>query len=94
MRVYYSGMQDSLFNFKPNIGYFYLDSTITGTYLTNNFNRNKNILYPNPSSNTIYIKTHSSLFDHIEIFDQTGKLQIEKTFVPSSFYQINISTPS
>ncbi|MEE2954257.1 MAG: hypothetical protein VX347_03700 [Bacteroidota bacterium] len=36
MRVYYSGMQDSLFNFNPNIGYFYLDSTFTSVYLNNN----------------------------------------------------------
>ena len=36
LRIYYSGMQDSLFNFTPNIGYAYLDSTFTSVYLNNN----------------------------------------------------------
>ena len=38
LRIYYSGMQDSLFNFTPNIGYAYLDSTFTSVYLNNNLN--------------------------------------------------------
>ena len=38
LRIYYSGMQDSLFNFTPNIGYVYLDSTFTSVYLNNNLN--------------------------------------------------------
>jgi len=92
LRVYYSGMQDSTFNFKPNIGYFYLDSSLTGGYLSNDFISNKITLFPNPSTNTVFLKAYSSLFDRIKIFNQTGELQIEKVFMPTNFYQINTST--
>ena len=92
LRVYYSGMQDSLFNFNPNIGYFYLDSSLTSAYGSKHASFDKTILYPNPSSNTAFIKTNSLLFDHIKIFDQVGKLQIDKTLEPSNLYQINTST--
>ncbi len=43
MRVYYSGIQDSLFNFNPNIGYFYLDSSLTST-LIQEYNTNKELV--------------------------------------------------
>ena len=92
LRVYYSGMQDSVFNFNPNIGYFYLDSSLTSTYLNKHTIRDEIILYPNPSSNTIYIKTNSLLFDHIKIINQIGELQIEKVFMPTNFFQVNTST--
>jgi hypothetical protein len=92
LRVYYSGMQDSTFNFKPNIGYFYLDSSLTGGYLSNDFIFNKITLFPNPSTNTVFLKAYSSLFDRIKIFNQTGELQIEKVFMPTNFYQVNTST--
>ena len=74
LRVYYSGMQDSLFNFNPNIGYFYLDSNLTNNLLSENFNCNEIILFPNPTTNTIFIKSYSSLFDDIRIFNQTSNL--------------------
>jgi len=92
LRVYYSGMQDSLFNFNPNIGYFYLDSNLTNVLLRENFNYSEITLFPNPSTNTIFIKSYSSLFDHIRIFNQTGELQFEKVIMPTNFYQVNTST--
>jgi len=92
LRVYYSGMQDSIFNFNPNIGYFYLDSSLSIGYRNNALNSDKITLFPNPSRNTIFVKANSSVFDRIRIVDQAGKLKIEKVFIPTNFYQVNTSS--
>ena len=92
LRVYYSGMQDSIFNFNPNIGYFYLDSSLSIGYRNNDLNSDKITLFPNPSRNTFFVKANSSTFDRIRISDQAGKLHIEKVFVPTNFYQVNTAT--
>jgi hypothetical protein len=69
-----------------------LDSNLTSTYLSKPTNNDQIILFPNPSSKTVFIKTHSLLFDQIKIFDQAGKLQIDKTFKSFNLHQVNTST--
>ena len=60
LRVYYSGMQDSLFNFNPSIGYFYLDSTITSVYMSNNYKKILKII--DELGRKTYIKKNKLLF--------------------------------
>ena len=90
LRVYYSGMQDSVINFVPNIGYSFLDSILTN--IKENPPNTEIALYPNPSNGLFTLNVKNELITRIAVYDYTGKLQMNKPFAPSKKIQLDTSS--
>ncbi len=89
LRIYYSGMQDSILNFTPNIGYSYLDSILTS--IKDNQVNAKLDLFPNPTNDIFTIRAKNKLITRVEVYNYTGKLEMVQTSFPSMNIKIDSS---
>ncbi len=72
LRVYYSGLEDSIVNFIPQIGYSFMD---LGALKLSEPNFNSGIkMYPNPAKNRLMIANHLLKAEKVVITDIRGKL--------------------
>jgi hypothetical protein len=90
LRVYYSGFQDSVITFDPNIGYSYLDPASANLEEQNPL-LEEWILYPNPSSQTVHIKMNNVQIDRIRIYDQSGRICTAQYYSPSKNVTVDLA---
>jgi len=73
LRVYYSGVQDSMFNFRPGIGYSYLDSSLLNLYDLS-FDSPDVFVYPNPSNSTVFLESKEEVsIQEVNVYELNGK---------------------
>ncbi len=71
LRVYYSGVNDTIFGFLPKIGYSFMDSVLSN--ITSHVDNNYELaVYPNPTTGKIFIDSKGIIIS-IEIYNALGK---------------------